>query len=159
NNFDAIGRLRPGATLEQARKEMIGISADLARQYPKTNARKIVEPIGLLDFMVQSIRPALWVLLAAVGLVLLLASGNLACLLLARATVRGPELAVRQAIGASPGRIGRQLVSESLLLCSAGGALGLALAWAGKDLLLNLAPGALPRATEIALDGRVAAFA
>ena len=159
NNFDAIGRLRDGVTMAQARKEMVAISADLAKLYPKTNARKIVEPIGLLDFLVQEIRPALYVLLAAVGLVLLLATGNLASLLLARAAVRQPEIALRIAIGASPRRILSQLVTEGLLLSLTGGALGLLLAWTSKDLLVALAPGALPRAAEIALDARVVGFA
>ena len=159
NNFDAIGRLRDGVTIAAAREEMLAISNDLARLYPKSNARKIVEPIGLLDFMVREIRPALYVLLAAVGLVLLLASANLASLLLARAAVRRPEIGLRIAIGASPRRILGQLVTEGLVLSLTGGTLGLLLAWASKDVLLTLAPGALPRATEIALDWRVALFA
>jgi putative ABC transport system permease protein len=159
NNFDAIGRLRPGVSVAKAREEMVAISMDLARAYPKTNARKIVEPIGLLDFMVAGIRPALYVLLAAVGLVLLLGAANLASLLLARAAVRRPEIALRLAIGASPARILRQLVTEGLLLSTIGGVLGLALAWTGKDLLLAIAPGALPRAADVALDGRVVLFA
>ena len=159
NNFDAVGRLRPGVSLAKARDEMVAISMDLARQYPKTNARKIVEPIGLLDFMVSGVRPALLVLLAAVGLVLLLGTANLASLLLARAAVRRPEMALRLAIGASPARILRQLVTEGLILSGAGGAAGIALAWMGKDLLLAIAPGALPRAADVVLDWRVAAFA
>ena len=158
NNFDAVGRLRPGVTIARARDEMVAISLDLARKYPKTNARKIVEPIGLLDFVVGGIRPALYVLLAAVGLVLLLGAANLASLLLARAAVRRPEIALRLALGATPGRVLRQLVTEGLLLSALGGALGLLLAWAGKDFLIALAPGALPRASDIALDGRVAGF-
>jgi putative ABC transport system permease protein len=159
NNFDAVGRLVPGVSIAKAREEMVSISMDLAHKYPKTNARKIVEPIGLLDYMVAGIRPALWVLLAAVGLVLVLGAANLASLLLARAAVRRPEIALRLAIGASPSRILRQLVTEGLLLSTIGGALGLALAWTGKDLLLAIAPGAVPRAADVALDARVVLFA
>jgi len=159
NNFDAVGRLKTGVSMVQAREEMVAISMDLARQYPTTNARKIVEPIGLLDFLVAGIRPALWLLLAAVGLVLLLGAANLASLLLARVAVRRPEIALRLAIGASPARILRQLITEGLLLSTVGGLLGLALAWSGKDFLLAIAPGALPRAADVALDGRVVLFA
>ncbi|MEP6768730.1 MAG: ABC transporter permease [Acidobacteriota bacterium] len=159
NNFDAIGRLKPGVSIAAARQEMVAITTDLSRQYPRTNARKIVMPILLLDFLVRSIRPALLVLLAAVGLVLLLACLNLASLLLARASVRQPEIALRVALGASRARILRQLVTEGLLLSSIGGALGVALASLAKDALLSVAPGALPRASEIGLDLPVVGFA
>ncbi|MEO8429937.1 MAG: ABC transporter permease [Acidobacteriota bacterium] len=159
NNFDAIGRMRPGVSIERASNEIVAISTDLSRSYPDTNAHKIVRPIRLIDFLVRSVRPALLVLLAAVGLVLLLACANLASLLLARASMRAPEMAIRRALGAGRGRIVRQLLTEGALLSITGGALGVGVAAFGKDLLLSLAPGSLPRVSEIALDPRVLGFA
>ncbi|HVQ31145.1 MAG TPA: ABC transporter permease, partial [Vicinamibacteria bacterium] len=98
NNFDAIGRLRAGASFPVARAEMVALTTRLAGEYPKTNAHKIVDPLPMLDFMVGAVRPALLVLLGAVGLVVLIASVNLAGFLLARATSRQPEFALRLAV-------------------------------------------------------------
>ncbi|HYK42925.1 MAG TPA: ABC transporter permease [Thermoanaerobaculia bacterium] len=159
NNFDAIGRMRPGVRIQTAAAEIVAITTDLSRTYPKTNAHKIVRPLLLKDFLVRSVRPLLLVLLAAVGLVLLLASANLASLLLARASMRGAEMGVRLALGAGRGRIVRQLVTEGLLLSTAGAAAGVGLAALGKEALLSLAPAALPRGSEIGLDPNVLGFA
>jgi hypothetical protein len=100
NNFDAIGRLRPGVSLAAARDEIVAITTRLAQQHPKTNARKIVEPMSLHEFVTGPTRPALLVLLGAVLLVALAASANVAALLLARHVARGGEYAVRLAMGA-----------------------------------------------------------
>ena len=108
NNFDAIGRLRPGVTVEEARAEMVAISQRLEKAYPDSNRRKIVEPLPLLEFMVGDVRRSLWVLLGAVGLVMLVGSVNLAGLLLARSQARSGEFALRMAVGASAGRLVRQ---------------------------------------------------
>ncbi|HEY7411080.1 MAG TPA: ABC transporter permease [Vicinamibacteria bacterium] len=158
NNFDAMGRLRNGATVEEARAEMVAISRKLEAAYPKTNRNKIVEPIALVEFMVGDVRRALWVLCGAVGFVLLIASVNLASLLLARSSARQDEFALRAALGASRWRIVRQLLVEGLCLAVMGGALGIGLAWLGTDALLALAPEGLPRRAEVAVQWPVVAF-
>jgi putative ABC transport system permease protein len=158
NNFDAIGRLRPGVTVEEARAEMVGISERLEKAYPDTNRRKIVEPMPLLEFMVGGVRRSLWVLLAAVGLVMLVGSVNLAGLLLARSSARSGEFALRMAIGASTGRVVRQLLAEGLLLGLLGGAAGLLAAAWGREALVAAAPETLLRLRDVPLDARVLLF-
>ncbi|MFI5328362.1 MAG: ADOP family duplicated permease, partial [Candidatus Rokuibacteriota bacterium] len=159
NNFDAIGRLRPGASFATARAEMVALTTRLAGEYPKTNAHKIVDPLPMLDFMVGAVRPALLVLLAAVGLVVLIASVNLAGFLLARATSRQPEFALRLAVGAGRSRLLGQMVTEGMTLAALGGIVGLVLAFWGSDALRAVAPDSLPRTASIAVDGPVLAFA
>ncbi|NIP57752.1 MAG: FtsX-like permease family protein, partial [Gemmatimonadetes bacterium] len=159
NNFNAVGRLAAGATLDQARAEMRALSLRLAEAHPRTNTGKIAEPVPLRDFLVADARPALLLLLGAVGLVLLIACVNLASLLLVRATRRDAELAVRRALGGSRGRIARQLLWESGLLALGGGAMGILLSRAGTEALLALAPQGLPRADVVTIDGGVLAFA
>ena len=158
NNFDAIGRLREGVSLEAARGEIVAITTRLAQQYPKSNARKIVEPMALHAFVTGPSRPALVMLLGAVLLVALAASANVAALLLARHVARGGEYALRLAIGAGSGRLFGQVLAESVVLALAGGALGTALAAWGRDALLAMAPASLPRAGTVALDARVLGF-
>ena len=158
NNFDAIGRLREGVSLEAARAEIVAITTRLAQQYPKSNARKIVEPMALHAFVTGPSRPALVMLLGAVLLVALAASANVAALLLARHVARGGEYALRLAIGAGSGRLFGQVLAESVVLALAGGALGTALAAWGRDALLAMAPASLPRAGTVALDARVLGF-
>ncbi|MCM2269034.1 MAG: ABC transporter permease, partial [Thermoanaerobaculia bacterium] len=121
NNFDAVGRLAPGATLETARAELRTVCERLAAEFPKTNASKIVVPISLLDFRVGKVRQALWILLAAVGLLLLLACLNTGGLLLARTLARRQELGVRAALGAGPRGLLSPLGAETALLYGAGG--------------------------------------
>jgi putative ABC transport system permease protein len=158
NNFDAVARLRPGATLEQARAELLAVSRRLEAEYPRTNRGKIVDPLPLQEFLVGRARPALLVLSGAVGLVLVVASLNLAGLLLARSTARREEFALRLALGAGRARLFRQVLSEGMLLGAAGAVLGLLLSVLVKHALLGMSADAVPRAWEIRTDGRALLF-
>ena len=156
--LSAVARLKPGVKLEAARKEMAVIAQRLEKQYPEENAGGGILVAPLRDALAGGVRPALLTVLGAVGMVLSIACVNVANLLLARAAARSHEVAVRSALGASPGRLVRQFLTESVLLAIAGGAVGLLLAPWGSDLLLKLAASQIPRYWEIGIDWRVFAF-
>jgi predicted permease len=158
HNYRVVGRLKPAVSLEQAQAEMTGIGSRLERLYPASNRNKNVAVLRMRDAMVGNVKIMLYVLLGAVGLVLLIACANVANLLLAKATGRTREIAIRAAVGASRGRIVRQLIVESLLLAAMAGAAGVVLAQWGSSALVALAPGDVPRLAESGIDGGVLAF-
>ena len=161
--MDAIGLVKPGVTLEQAREDMKRVNTGLAAAYPDINANIKSNVITLNDEIVGDIRPVLWVLLGAVGFVLLIACGNVANLLLARSQARQREFSIRVALGAGGSRITRQLLTESLVLALIGGAVGLLVAKWGTTAALAVVPKGsfnptIPRAETIGLDLRVLLF-
>jgi putative ABC transport system permease protein len=153
-----VGRLKPGVTREQARTEMVGITKRLEQQYPDYNTGTSADVVPLQEQMVQNVRPALLLLLGAVSFVLLIACANVANLLLSRAAPRGREVAIRTSMGATRGRVVRQLLTESVLLSLAGGLLGLVFAWASLGPLLKISAGTVPEVFSVGLDRSVLAF-
>jgi putative ABC transport system permease protein len=154
----AVGRLKPGVSLEAARADLATIAAGLARQYPDSNDRHAINSRLMYEEVVRGVRPVLMLLLGAVGLVLLIACVNVAGLMLARAAVRDREIAIRAALGSGRLRLVRMLLTESILLGIVGGALGLLLAFWGVDLLAVVARGSLPRLEPITVDPPVLGF-
>src|SRR5258708_30031083 len=154
----AVGRLKSGVTLAQAKADMDGIAHNLAVAYPEADKAAGITLVSMKQDMVGNVQPFLIVLLAAVGFLLLIACANVANLLLARSMGRSREFAIRAALGASHMRVIRHLLSESILLAGLGGALGLLLAFWGTKAALGTLPGALPRANEVSLDSRVLLF-
>ncbi len=152
------GRLRPGVTSADAQRDIDAVAAQLGVEFPNTNKGWSMHLRPMVETVVGTVRPVLWTLLGAVGLVVLIACVNIANLLLARYGARQRELAIRTAIGASRGRIVRQLLTENLMLAAVAGGVATAIAYGGIDLLRAFAPAALPRVQEVRLDGRVALF-
>jgi putative ABC transport system permease protein len=154
-----VGRLKPGRTIEQAQQQMDAIAARLAGQFPQTNAGIGTALVPLRQFLLGDVRPALLVLFGAVGLVLVLACANVANLMLVRGTERQRELAIRRALGAAPGRIVRQLMTESLVLAAMGGACGVLLSVWLIRLIVASSADKLPRLEQVGLNPTVLLFA
>lgn len=159
HNYRAIGRLRPGVTIEQAQADVSGIARRLKRQYPNPFQNEDASIVSLYSHIVGEVRPALLILFAAVGFLLLIVCVNVANLLLVRVSARARELAIRAAVGAGRWRLLRLTLGESLLLALAGGASGCALAGWSIDLLRILLPASIPRVAEIRMDFGVFVFA
>jgi predicted permease len=156
--LSVVGRLASGVAIDQARQEIASIVARLEQQYPDVNRGLKSNIVALHDQAVGRVRPALVLLLAGVGFVLLMACVNVANLLLARSVARQKEIAVRTALGAGRGRLLGQMLAESLLLSAAGGLLGLAFVWLGVRLLVLTAPPELPRLNEVHPDMTIVLF-
>ncbi|HEX6164371.1 MAG TPA: ABC transporter permease [Vicinamibacterales bacterium] len=153
--WGAIGRLKNGVSVEQAEADMKTIASQLEQSYPATNKGWSATVVRSIDQSVGTIRPALMILLAGIGFVLIMASVNVANLLLARSIAREKELATRAALGAARSRIARQLLTESILFAFAGGIVGLVVMWWTLQALIALAPAGIPRIDEVSIDWRV----
>ncbi len=156
--FEVVARLKPGVTVERAQSELDALAGRIEQEYPQTNTGWGVFVITLHNQIAGNFRIALFILLGAVSLVLLIACANVANLLLARAGAREKEVAIRLALGATRLRLVRQLLTESILLAILGGALGLLLAYAGGNLLMAVNPIAIPRFDGLQIDSRMLVF-
>ena len=159
HNYRIVARLKSGVTLAQAEREVRSIGATLAREFPKENAEKGLAMHPLKDHLVREAPRTLYLLMGAVVLVMLIVCANVTNLLLARATARVREMAVRAAVGASRAHLIRQLLIESLMLALIGAAGGILLTFLGIDALIALAPENTPRLDQVRVDGPVLLFA
>lgn len=157
--WNVVGRLAPGVSLAQAQAEMEIVAGRLAEDYPETNSRTSASVVPLRDHLVGNAKTALVILQAAVLFLLLVACANVASLFLARGAERESEFAVRAALGAGRLRLIRQLLTESVAIALAGAVCGVVLAFWALDLIVAIGPAEIPRLDEVALDGRVLAFA
>src|SRR5215831_4188799 len=157
-NMRIVARLKLGATLARAQAEVDTLGARLETQYPDSNTNVRFGVVGLREQLTERVSRALWILLGVVGCVLLIACANVANLLLARATSRQPEIAVRNALGATRPQLIRELLIECVVLSLTGGLLGLLLAYLGVTLMTSLSSGAIPRADEIGISREVLLF-
>jgi putative ABC transport system permease protein len=154
-----IARMKPGVTLTQAQTELDGIAATLRDRFPtKKNVDLHLRVVGMHTDLVSGVRPLVWSLFGAVIFVLLIACANVANLLLVRAAARQREFVIRAAIGGGRARLVRQMLTETLMLAGLGGVAGVALGYAGVDLLASMAPAGLPRADAVRVDNTVLAF-
>ncbi|HKP02929.1 MAG TPA: ABC transporter permease [Chthoniobacterales bacterium] len=158
HSLRAVARLKPGASVAQANSDLSAIAEALSKQYPESNTHFGVLAKPLREEMIGDVRTALYILFGAVVCVLLIANANVANLLLARASARGKEIALRAAMGASRFRIIRQLLTESVLLAGLGGLLGLVIAQWGTEALIKTVPQNIPRISTIQLDASVLIF-
>jgi putative ABC transport system permease protein len=148
HNYRVVGRLKEGVSISQAQAQMTPIGERLEHQYPDSNENKNIAVTGMRDLLVRDVRTTLYLLLGAVGVVLLISCANMANLLLAKATSRTREIAIRAAVGAGRGRIVRQLITESVVLALVAGVAGLLLAIWGSGALVAIAPSDVPRLAE-----------
>jgi putative ABC transport system permease protein len=153
-----FGKLKRGISLQQAQADLNQVAANLQTLYPVYDKERGIAVVRLAEYAVANVRTALFALLVAVGMAMLIVCANIANLLLTRGATRQKELALRIALGASRKRIAQQLLTESMVLVLLGGSLGLSLAWFGLPVIVRYLPADLPRASEIAVDGRVLAF-
>jgi predicted permease len=148
HNYRVVGLLKPGVSIQEAQTQLTAIGDRLSKEYPDSNATKNVAVTGMKDRLVRDVRTTLYLLLGAVAMVLLISCANMANLLLAKATSRTREIAIRAAVGAGRGRIIRQLITESVVLALVAGTAGLILAIWGAQALVAIAPSSIPRLAE-----------